>query len=91
MCDPDVDVIVELIGGIEPARELITEALKAGKPVVTASKELLSTYGGELFAAAAAGGQALLFEAAVGGAIPLIRAPSRSPSPGNRSFASWES
>jgi homoserine dehydrogenase len=74
VADPDVDVVVELIGGIEPARELITEALKAGKPVVTGNKELLSIYGGELFATAAASGQPLLFEAAVGGAIPLIRA-----------------
>jgi homoserine dehydrogenase len=72
--DPDVDVVVELIGGIEPARELIVAALGAGKPVVTGNKELLAIYGGELFALAEASGQALLFEAAVAGAIPLIRA-----------------
>jgi homoserine dehydrogenase len=72
--DPDVDVVVELIGGIEPARELIAAALRAGKPVVTGNKELLAIYGGELFALAEESGQALLFEAAVAGAIPLIRA-----------------
>jgi homoserine dehydrogenase len=72
--DPDVDVVVELIGGIEPARELIAAALRAGKPVVTGNKELLAIYGGELFALAEQSGQALLFEAAVAGAIPLIRA-----------------
>ena len=67
--------MVELIGGIDPARELyIATALRAGKPVVTGNKELLAIYGGELFALAEASGQALLFEAAVGGAIPLIRA-----------------
>jgi len=72
--DPDVDVVVELIGGIEPARELIAAALGAGKPVVTGNKELLAIYGGELFALAEASGRPLLFEAAVAGAIPLIRA-----------------
>src|SRR3954462_13060036 len=71
--DPDVDVVVEVIGGIEPARSLILDALKAGKPVVTANKELLANVGAELFEAAAAAGLDLLFEAAVAGAIPLIR------------------
>ena len=71
--DPDVDVVVEVIGGIEPARELILDALKAGKPVVTANKELLANVGAELFAAADAAGVDLLFEAAVAGGIPLIR------------------
>jgi homoserine dehydrogenase len=71
--DPDVDVVVEVIGGIEPARGLILEALKAGKPVVTANKELLANVGAELFETAAASGVDLLFEAAVGGGIPLIR------------------
>jgi homoserine dehydrogenase len=74
VADPSVDVVVELIGGIEPARTLIAAALLAGKPVVTGNKELLANYGGELFAAAEAAGQPLLFEAAVAGAIPLIRA-----------------
>jgi len=72
--DPSVDVVVELIGGIEPARSLILTALGAGKPVVTANKELLAEAGPELFAAAESAGRALLFEAAVAGAIPLVRA-----------------
>jgi len=71
--DPDVDLVVEVIGGIEPARELILEALKNGKPVVTANKELLANVGAEVFAAAEAAGRDLLFEAAVAGGIPLIR------------------
>ncbi|CAN5714490.1 homoserine dehydrogenase [soil metagenome] len=71
--DPEIDVVVEVIGGIEPARELILDALKARKPVVTANKELLANVGGELFAAAEAAGVDLLFEAAVAGAIPLLR------------------
>jgi homoserine dehydrogenase len=71
--DPDVDIVVEVIGGIEPARELITTALQGGKPVVTGNKELLANVGTELFAAADANGVDLLFEAAVAGGIPLIR------------------
>ena len=70
---PDVDIVVELIGGLEPARELLLAALAAGKPVVTANKELIATHGAELSAAARAAGVDLLFEAAVGGAIPLVR------------------
>src|SRR5207248_782789 len=72
--DAGVDVVVEVIGGIEPARSLILDALKAGKPVITANKELLANVGAELFQAAAAAGVDLLFEAAVAGGIPLIRA-----------------
>ncbi|HEY8093022.1 MAG TPA: homoserine dehydrogenase [Acidimicrobiales bacterium] len=72
--DPEIDVVVEVIGGIEPARELILTALRHGKPVVTANKELLANVGTELFAAADEAGQDLLFEAAVAGGIPLIRA-----------------
>jgi homoserine dehydrogenase len=71
--DPSIDVIVEVIGGIEPARSLVLDALKAGKPVVTGNKELLANVGAELFAAADAAGRDLLFEAAVAGGIPLIR------------------
>ncbi len=71
--NPDVDLVVELIGGIEPARELISAALGAGKPVVTGNKELLANHGAELYATAAANGVDLLFEAAVAGGIPLIR------------------
>ena len=72
--DPDVDLVVEAIGGIEPARSLILEALAAGKPVVTANKELLANVGAELYAAADAAGRDLLFEAAVAGGIPIMRA-----------------
>jgi homoserine dehydrogenase len=71
--DPGVDVIVEMIGGVEPARSLITSALKAGKPVVTANKELIANFGAELFEVAATAGVDLLFEASVAGGIPLIR------------------
>jgi homoserine dehydrogenase len=71
--DPDVDLIVELIGGVEPARELILRAIKAGKPVVTGNKELLAKSGAELFQAAEGAGVDLLFEAAVAGGIPIIR------------------
>jgi homoserine dehydrogenase len=72
--DPSIDVIVELIGGIEPARELITTALRNGKPVVTGNKELLANVGTELFAVADEAGVDLLFEAAVAGGIPIVRA-----------------
>ncbi len=72
--DPDVDLVVEAIGGIEPARSLILEALAAGKPVVTANKELLANVGAELYAAADTAGKDLLFEAAVAGGIPIMRA-----------------
>jgi len=74
VADPNIDLIVEVIGGIEPARELITAALAAGKPVVTANKELLANVGAELYAAADAAGVDLLFEAAVAGGVPVIRA-----------------
>jgi homoserine dehydrogenase len=81
--DPDIDIVVEVIGGIEPARELILAALKAGKPVVTGNKELLANVGAELFAAAEASGVDLLFEAAVAGGIPFIR-PLRESLAGER-------
>jgi homoserine dehydrogenase len=81
--DPGIDVVVEVIGGIEPARGLILQALKGGKPVVTANKELLANVGSELFEAASAGGVDLLFEAAVCGGIPLIR-PLRESLAGER-------
>ena len=71
--DPDVDIVVEVIGGIEPARRLIVDALMAGKPVVTANKELIATHGRELFETAEGAGVDILFEASVGGGIPLIR------------------
>lgn len=72
--DPDIDLVVEAIGGIEPARGLILAALEHGKPVVTANKELLANVGAELYAAADAAGRDLLFEAAVAGGIPIMRA-----------------
>ena len=81
--DPDVDLVVEVIGGIEPARELVLAALKAGKPVVTGNKELLANVGADLFAAAAEAGVDLLFEAAVAGGIPFIR-PLRESLAGER-------
>jgi homoserine dehydrogenase len=71
---PMIDLVVEAIGGIEPARELILEALANGKPVITANKELLANVGAELYAAADAAGCDLLFEAAVAGGIPIVRA-----------------
>jgi len=72
--DPTVDLIVEVIGGIEPARELISTAIANGKPVITANKELLANVGHDLWAQSDAAGVDLLFEAAVAGGIPLIRA-----------------
>jgi homoserine dehydrogenase len=71
--DPTIDVVVEAIGGIEPARDLILAALKSGKHVVTANKELLSSLGRELLEAAEGAGVDLLFEAAVAGGVPIIR------------------
>jgi homoserine dehydrogenase len=70
--DPDVEVVVEVMGGVEPARTSILEAIRAGKPVVTANKELLSTVGADLFDAADGAGVDLAFEGAVGGGIPLV-------------------
>ncbi len=70
---PDIDVIVELIGGIEPAQILVETALKNGKPVITANKELLSKEGPSLFRLADSKRVDLLFEAAVAGGVPLMR------------------
>jgi homoserine dehydrogenase len=69
----DVDVVVELIGGLHPAQELIEAALRAGKPVVTANKAVLAVAGAELAELADARGVDLLYEAAVAGAIPIVR------------------
>ncbi len=69
----DVDVVVELIGGIHPAHEFVEAALRAGKPVVSGNKALLAVAGAELAEVADAAGVDLLYEAAVGGAIPVIR------------------
>lgn len=70
---PEVDIVVELIGGYDPARDLILKAFEKGKHVVTANKALLAKHGDELFAAAEKHKVNLGFEAAVGGAIPIIR------------------
>jgi homoserine dehydrogenase len=83
VADPSIDVVVELLGGIEPARQYITDALKSGKPVVTANKELLANVGDELFVTAEAAGVDLLFEASVAGGVPLIR-PLRESLAGER-------
>ncbi len=73
--DPEIDVLVEVIGGAaDPARAAVLAALRAGRPVVTANKALLALHGAELAAAAAQGGAALAFEAAVAGGIPVIKA-----------------
>ena len=71
--DPTIDVVVEVMGGVDDARRLIHKALSNGKPVITANKALLATHGAELFDAADRFGIDLLFEAAVCGGIPLIR------------------
>jgi homoserine dehydrogenase len=72
------DVVVELIGGTDPAREYVTRALEAGKPVVTANKQLLARHGDELFSLAREAGVQLRFEAAVAGVIPIIRVVQES-------------
>ncbi|HLF69504.1 MAG TPA: homoserine dehydrogenase [Actinomycetota bacterium] len=71
--DPEVGIVVEVMGGIEPARTLMIEAMGRGKHVVTANKELLSTHGKDLFDAAEHAGVDLYFEASVAGGIPIIR------------------
>lgn len=81
--DPEVDVIVEVMGGLEPTRELLLTALRRGAGVVTANKALLAAHGPELYEAADAAGANLYFEAAVAGAIPLIR-PIRESLAGDR-------
>ena len=72
--DPDIDIVVELIGGLEPARELVMQAIANGKHVVTANKHLVAKHGNEIFAAAQAKGVMVAFEAAVAGGIPIIKA-----------------
>ncbi|HLT36416.1 MAG TPA: homoserine dehydrogenase [Enhygromyxa sp.] len=74
LADPDIQVVVELLGGIEPARTYVMRALEAGKHVVTANKALLAERGEELFAAAAARDLAIYFEGSVAGGIPVLRA-----------------
>ncbi len=74
VCDPNIDIVVELIGGDTLARELVLEAIANGKDVVTANKALLAKHGSEIFAAASAQGVTVAFEAAVAGGIPIIKA-----------------
>ena len=71
--DPTIDIVIEVMGGIEPARELILTAIKNGKSIITANKALLALHGAELFEAADKNGVDLYYEAAVGGAIPILR------------------
>lgn len=71
--DESIDIVIEVMGGIEPAKTYIMEALKAGKNVVTANKDLVASHGGELLDCAAANQCDFLFEAAVAGGIPIIR------------------
>jgi len=71
--DDSIDIVVELIGGLEPARSFILGALERGKSVVTANKAVLAAHGDELFRTAAEKGVGLMFEASVGGGIPIIR------------------
>ena len=71
--DPDIDIVVELIGGLEPARSLILKAIAHGKHVVTANKAVMARYEGEIFAAANEKGVYVMLEAAVGGGIPVIQ------------------
>lgn len=72
--DPEVEIIVELIGGYSPARELVLQAIANGKHVVTANKALIARHGNEIFSAAEERGVTVAFEAAVGGGIPIIKA-----------------
>ncbi len=72
--NPDIHAIVELIGGIHPAKEIIMDALENGKDVVTANKMLLALHGSELFSKAQKHGKSISFEASVGGGIPIIAA-----------------
>ena len=74
VADPDIDIVIELIGGTKIARELVMTAIANGKHVVTANKALLANYGNEIFAAARKHGVMVAFEAAVAGGIPIIKA-----------------
>jgi len=74
IANPDIDIVIELIGGCDIAKTLVLEAIAAGKHVVTANKALLAVHGTEIFAAASAKGVMVAFEAAVAGGIPIIKA-----------------
>jgi len=71
--DPEIDLVIELIGGVEPARSLLMRALELGKPIVTANKEVLAKHGDALFGRARARNVPIGFEASVGGGIPIIK------------------
>jgi homoserine dehydrogenase len=73
IANPDIDIVIELIGGYGIAKQLVMEAIAAGKHVVTANKALLAVHGTEIFAAAQAKGVMVAFEAAVAGGIPIIK------------------
>ncbi len=73
IADPDINIVVELIGGYDVARSLVLEAIAAGKHVVTANKALLAVHGTEIFAAARERGVMVAFEAAVAGGVPIIK------------------
>jgi homoserine dehydrogenase len=73
LADPDVDIVLELVGGYEPARRFVLEAIRRGKDLVTANKALLAVHGEEIVAAAEAAGVRVGFEASVGGGIPILR------------------
>src|SRR5438874_3887512 len=72
--DPNIDIVIELIGGYEPAKELILAAISRGKHVVTANKALLAVHGSEIYEAARRAGVSIGYEASVGGGIPVIKA-----------------
>ena len=74
IANPDIDIVIELIGGYGIAKALVMEAIEAGKHVVTANKALLAVHGTEIFAAAHRRGVMVAFEAAVAGGIPIIKA-----------------
>ncbi len=77
VADPNVDIVVELIGGYGVAKDLVLKAIENGKHVVTANKALLAVHGNEIFAAAQKKGVMVAFEAAVAGGIPIIKALAR--------------
>ena len=76
--DPEIDIVIELIGGTRQAYELVTLALRAGKPVVTGNKALLAEYGAEIFKLSAEMGTPIYFEASAGGGIPIIQSLQNS-------------
>lgn len=76
--DPEIELVVEVIGGLEPARTLILKAIEHGKHIVTANKSLIATHGSEIFALAKDKGVCIAFEAAVGGGIPIIQCLQQS-------------